>query len=98
VPTIGIGVKGDLKVSSGSKFGNLPVGANNTVPTADSAQTLGLKYASVDSLVTCVGMPRRILTGAYWKVDIIVDKELIIEGTGELDLQGDAEAIITDNL
>jgi hypothetical protein len=38
--------KGDLLVRSSSAVARLAVGANNTVPVADSAQTLGVKWAA----------------------------------------------------
>jgi hypothetical protein len=48
-----IDAKGDLLVGSANNTAdNLPVGSNNYVLTADSTQTLGIKWAALDTTLT----------------------------------------------
>jgi hypothetical protein len=48
VPQALVDAKGDIFVATADNtVGRLPIGANNTVLTADSAETGGVKWASV---------------------------------------------------
>jgi len=51
VPLVLVDSKGDMFIATGNDtVGRLPVGANDTVLTADSAETGGVKWATSASL------------------------------------------------
>jgi hypothetical protein len=50
VPLVLVDTKGDMFIATGDDtVGKLSVGANNTVLTADSAQTGGVKWSTPDT-------------------------------------------------